>query len=98
MVCSHSVCFGSCSSSSGAEFICCWLLGFCVVSDLGRMQMMLVVASSGVNITNFLVSLHTVPLLFACVGWDDAATTWQPIGKSLGEDGLGVFWVTSWCG
>ena len=60
--------------------------------------MMLVRLSSGLNQTNFLVSLHTVPPLFACVGWDDATTTRQPIGKSVGGFELGVGCLTSWWG
>ena len=59
--------------------------------------MVLVGASSGLNITNFLVTLHTVPPLFACEGWDDGTTTRQPMGKSAGEDVLDVIWLMSWC-
>ena len=47
--------------------------------------MMSVGVSSGLNMTNFLVSLRTVPPLLACVWWDDATTTRQPIGKSVGK-------------
>jgi len=54
--------------------------------------------SSGLIMTNFLVSLHTVPPLPACVGWDDATTTRQPIGKSVGEFELGAGCSVSWCG
>ena len=53
---------------------------------------------SGWNITNFLVNLHTVPPLFACVVWDDATTTRHPIGKSLGELELGTGGTMSRCG
>ena len=60
--------------------------------------MMSVGLSSGLNQTNFLVSLRTVPPLFACVGWDDATTTRQPIGKSVGGFELGVGCLTSWRG
>ncbi len=42
----------------------------------------LVGLSSELNVTNF---LHTVPPLPACVGWDDATTTRQPVGKSVEE-------------
>ena len=54
--------------------------------------------SLGLNMTNFLVSLHTVPPLLACVGWDDATTTRQPIGKSVGEFELGAGCSMSWGG
>ena len=54
--------------------------------------------SSGLIMTNFLVSLHTVPPLLACVGWDDATTTRQPIGKSVGEFELCAGCLVSWCG
>ena len=60
--------------------------------------MMSVGVSSGLIMTNFLVSLHTVPTLLACVGWDDATTTRQPIGKSMGEFELGAGCLVSWCG
>ena len=53
--------------------------------------------SSGLNMTNFLVSLRTVPPLLACVWWDDATTTWQPIGKSVGKFKLGAGCLMSRC-
>ena len=60
--------------------------------------MMSVGLSLGLNQTNFLVSLCTVPPLLACVGWDDATTTQQPMGKSVGEFELGVGCSMSWRG
>ena len=46
---------------------------------------MSVSVSSGLSMTNFLVNLHTVPPLFACVMWDDATMIRHPMGKSTGE-------------
>ena len=60
--------------------------------------MMLVGLSLELNVTNFLVRLHTVPPLPACVGWDDATTTRQPIGKSVGGVELGAGCSMSWWG
>ena len=51
---------------------------------------------SRVNKTNFLVNLHTVPPLLACFGWDDATTTQQPIGKSIGQVELGAGCSMMW--
>ena len=51
---------------------------------------------SGVNKTNFLVSLHTVPPLPACVVWDDATTMQQPMGKTLGQVKLGAGCSMMW--
>jgi len=59
---------------------------------------MLVGLSLELNITNFLVSLHTVPPLPVCGEWDDATTTRQPIGKSVGEVELGAGCSMSWWG
>ena len=47
--------------------------------------------------TNFLVSLCTVPPLLAYVWWDDATTLRQPIGKSVGKFELGAGCSMSWC-
>ncbi len=52
--------------------------------------MMLVEFSLGVNKTNFLVNLHTVPSLLACVGWDDATIMQHPMGNSAGQVKLGA--------
>ena len=47
--------------------------------------MMSVEFLSEVNKTNFLVNLHTVPSVPACVGWDDATIMQHPMGKSVGQ-------------
>ena len=55
--------------------------------------------SVGLKKTNRLVSLHTVPALPACDGWDDATTTRHPMGKVDGHDvGLGAGCSMSWYG
>ncbi len=54
--------------------------------------------SFGVKKTNFLVSLHTVPALPACDGWDGGTTTWHPMGKAVGQVELGAGCSMSWCG
>ena len=60
--------------------------------------MMSVGFSFGVKKTNILVSLHTVPALPACDGWDDATTTWLPMGKVVGQVELGAGCSMSWYG
>ena len=47
--------------------------------------MVLVWCSTGVNMTYFLVCLHTVPALRACVGWDEVTVTRLPMWKSVGH-------------
>ena len=74
MVCSRSVWPGSCSLSLLVELIIRLPSVWYAASNLGRMRMTSVGLSLRVKKTNFLVSLHTVPALFACDGWDDATT------------------------
>ena len=58
--------------------------------------MMLVEFSLGVNKTNFLVNLHTVPSLLACVGWEDVTIMRHSMGKSIEQVELGVGCSMSW--
>ena len=47
--------------------------------------MLSVGCSSGMNMTYFLVCLHTVPVLPACVGWDEVTVMRWPMWKSVGH-------------
>ncbi len=43
--------------------------------------------SSRVNVTNFGVCCVTVPVVLACLGWDDVTATRHPMGKLAGHSG-----------
>ncbi len=42
----------------------------------------------GVIVTNFVVCHVTVPVVLACLGWDNVTAMWHPMGKLAGHSGV----------
>ncbi len=59
--------------------------------------MLLFGCASGANATNFAMSRVTLPVVLACVGWDEATVIWHPMGKCVGDDGAVVVVVVRVC-
>ncbi len=62
--------------------------GVVIVRYLGRMQIVLWGWSLGVNVTNFGVCCVTVPVVLACLGWDNVTATQHLMGKLAGHSGF----------